>query len=157
VAFPPGEWLIEFRRTPPQSQPRDYFVFKRVSPPVHRLAVLRYSSVRAAPALYMYLDGLHETMGDGVPMEERWPKEDEVYGVFPMRQEPQDVGKVSDIDFSFVAQGKSGTSWLTHTHLWRRYDNWTFIFVYASTEVTSPEVLDEVQGRSELLAAPRSQ
>jgi hypothetical protein len=147
VAFPPGQWRLEFQGRDKSENYSwgDYFVFRRTGLPLHRLTVFRVPPGRAAPALYMYLDTLHETMADGIPILQRWPKLDVVESGFPLRLDPPDGASTNEIDISFTSKTQSGTSWLTHACLSRPYHGWTFILVYTSTEVTSPELVEDVR------------
>jgi hypothetical protein len=150
VAFPPGNWLLEFRGSDTNHAYSwgDYFVFRRTGQPPHRLTIFRIPPGNAAPALSMYLDTLWETMGDGVPVQQQWPKEDKVESGHPLRTDPPNLANANDIEFSFMSKMESGMSWLTHAHLSGFDDRWRYIIVYTSTEVTSPEILDTVRFHS---------
>jgi hypothetical protein len=150
VAFPPGQWSLELTRIQPDkndSKRPDYFVFKKAGDPVQRLAFLRRSPAIAPKHLYQLMDGLVETMGDGVPFEETKGPLD--YGsAFPMRQEPKDVTGAREIEFSFISNRRStGVSWLCHAVLFFK-EGWVFVIVHTSPEVTSPELIQDVHFRS---------
>jgi hypothetical protein len=156
VAFPPGNWFSEFQGSDTNHAYSwgDYFVFRRTGQPPHRLTIFRIPPGNAAPALYMYLDSLFETMGDGIPIQQQWPKEDKMESGHPLRTDPPDVADANDIEYSFMSKMESGMSWLTHVHLSGFDDRWRYIIVYTSTEVTSPEILDTVRFHSRFAQTP---
>jgi hypothetical protein len=157
VAFPPGEWSLEFTRIQPaknDSKRPDYFVFKKAGDRIQRLAFLRYSPAIARKHLYALMDGLAETMGDGVPMQDTKDPGDFGSAAFPIRQVPtditDDVTVTRVIEYSFISTRRStGVSWLCHTVLFST-DGWVFVIVHTSPDVTSPELIQDVHFRSRL-------
>lgn len=135
--------------SPSDGQPCDCFIFRKEGAAVHRLTFFRIHPTNAAPALYMYLDGLNETMGYG-RVAYGWFQADPHEAQVPLGFTPPDLLEAKEINYSFFTQKRSGTKWLSHAHLFRLRDGSTFIVVYSSTEVTSPETLERVYSRFDL-------
>ena len=149
VVFPAGEWLLEFRRVEPDSADLKpiYFVFKKLGAQLERLTFLRYSE---ASAPIWLLDTTGETMGDGIPFDQkqyRPPADGDT--VYPMRIDPQPMKSTDTrIVYSFIhVHAAPKPSWLCHTILFSR-ENAVFIIAHASTSVTNPETVEDVQSNS---------
>lgn len=153
VTFPGGEWSLEFQRLhQPESDNRnqpDYFVFKKLGGQLERLTFLRHRPTSPPRQLQFFLDGIGETMGDGIPNEEK-----NKYGgkgglIYPMRLVPQ-TPKETDrsISFSFIhVNPPSEPTWLCHTILFL-HDSSVFVIAHASTSAIDPNVVQDVQAHS---------
>lgn len=159
VAFPPGEWLLEFRRIEPSTsnyQLPDYHVFKRKGDRLERLTILRYLQTDTPRQLALMLDTVGETLGDGVP----WPDKKEknpVGEMFPLRTDPAEP-KLTErhLGYSFIhSLPQPAASWICHTHLFLQ-DNAVIIIAHASTSVITPEVVSKVQSGSRFLKVERN-
>jgi hypothetical protein len=154
VFFPPGKWTMEFRRLQPATNTwrPDYFVFTNESEPVHRLAFLKYPPRVAGRQLWSRIDGLHESMGEGVPPQERTG--DESYSITMMGNDlvslPPDP---TNISWSFISTRK-GLSWLCHATL-LNHDGSDFAVLYTSREVTLPSLRDDPVSKSGFLKRRR--
>lgn len=154
IAFPTGEWTLEYRRIHSATDAPDYFVFTKVADPLERLTFLRHPRTTPARQLVHFLDTIGESMGDGIPFEEK--KGD--YGVgeiHPMRLEPATPGRGErSIAYSFIhAHTAPAASWLCHSYLFL-HGGRVFVIVHASTSVISPAVVQNVHFRSEFVAMP---
>jgi hypothetical protein len=152
VAFPAGEWSLEFQRIQASTNALhlpDYFVFKKVSDPLERLTFLRYPPTTTPRQLAHMLDTVGETMGDGVPWQER--KEYSIGGeIHPMRLEPHSPTSTErTITFSFIhVRPSPAPAWLCHSFLFLHGGS-AFVLAHASTSVINPETVSDVHFRSE--------
>ena len=149
VEFPAGEWFLEFRRPPPTPNPQhrpDYFGFRKVAEVPERLAFQRYSPEIAAKHLSNYLDGLMESLGEGVlPEKPGYTGEEGVS--YPLCFEPPHgkmVPGIRLITCSFI-NTKAGRplNWLVHSRLSSK-NGWAFIVSHASPSVTHPETVQDL-------------
>ena len=149
VEFPAGDWLLEFRRTPPTPNPDhrpDYFGFRKVSDITERLGFRLYDPATAPDQLVHCLDGIAEDLGEGAPREEL--KTDATLGAtYPMRISPPLANIKPDTDhivFSFInIKPNRPLNWLCHAHLFSR-DRWTFVLFHASPSVTNPDTVQDI-------------
>jgi hypothetical protein len=154
VFFPPGKWTMEFRRLQSATNTwrPDYFVFRNESEPVHRLAFLKYPARVAGRELSSRIGGLQESMGEGVPPQERTG--DESYSITMLGNEllklPPDS---TSITWSFISTRK-GLSWLCHAAL-VNHDGSDFAVLYTSREVTLPSLLYDTISKSGFLKRRR--
>lgn len=150
IPFPPGQWSLEYQRTQLATNlwRPDYFVFRKVGDPIHRLAILRYSTGFPDKPLWQRIDTLHETMGEGVPPQER--RGDEGYSIAPMGNSlvnlPSDP---KDISWSFIST-RQDVSWLCHARLFWR-NGLVFAVLYTSPQVVKPDIIDTVVDRGKFV------
>jgi hypothetical protein len=153
IAFPAGEWLFEFQRIQHQTNSAfipDHFVFKRVGNRLERLTFLRYPPTTSPRRLDHMLDTIGETMGDGIPWEEKKLGGRSAGAIQPMRLMPYNPTPTERrIEYSFIHVLPSpAPSWLCHSILFS-HDGSSFVIAHASTSVIDPEVVGDVQFRSQ--------
>ena len=149
LEFPPGEWLLEFRRPRPTPNPAhrpDYFGFRKISNVPERLGFRLYEPDTAMAQLVRYLDGIGEDLGEGAPREELGiPAGDGA--TYPMRLQPtisHITPTTDDIAYSFISiRPNQPLNWLCHTHLFSRH-GWVFVAFHASPSVTNPDTVRDI-------------
>src|SRR5689334_21641126 len=106
IAFPAGEWSLEFQRIQaPTNSPylADYFVFKMFAERMERLTFLRYPPTVTPRQLGHMLDTIGETMGDGIPGEEKQSEDHGAGVIHPMRLMPASpTATERQIEYSFI-------------------------------------------------------
>jgi len=159
IAFPEGEWALRFQRIQHPTNSvliPDYFVFKRIGDRLERLTFLRHPPPTTPRQLALMMDTVGETMGDGLPWEEK-KKEDRSGGeIHSMRVEPPSPALTErTIAFSFIhVRPSPASSWLCHSFLFS-HDGSVFVIVHASTSVISPETVGDVKLRSQFFPNDR--
>jgi hypothetical protein len=155
IALPAGEWILEFRRVQlagADKTLRDYFTFKRVDADLERITIFRYRPGYPWPIRNM-LDGISETMGNGIPPEEEPNKggqEIHTMRLVPQAPKPED----KHITFSFISMRQPPSrSWLCHSYLFM-CDSYAFVLTHSSQVVISPEAVQDVGDGSRLLTTP---
>ena len=156
IAFPAGEWLLEFRRVQPVGAAaylRDYFTFKKVDGDFERLTFYRYRPECPTPLDHM-LDGLTEERGDGVPVEEWLQKTKTCEDTVSMRPVHDGSSKEKYIRFTFfVVQKLPLRSWLCHSYLFT-HQVFSFVITHSSQFVTNPITVADVGDKSRFLTSP---
>ncbi|MCD8535822.1 MAG: hypothetical protein LR011_13975 [Verrucomicrobia bacterium] len=153
IAFPEGEWSLEFQRIHAPTNDLhvpDYFVFKRVGDRLERLTFLRYPPTTTPRQLGHMLDTVGETMGDGLPWELKNAASRSGGVIHPLRVEPP-VPSATErhVTFSFIHVHPSpAPSWLCHAFLFS-HDSSAFVIAHSSTSVISPEDVQDVKSRSQ--------
>jgi len=160
VEFPPGQWSLEFRVSPPVPNPTsrpDYFGFRKVGGTLERLGFRRYSPATAPDQLVHLCDGIMEQLGEGAPKD--LVGSAEVGEVVPLRFDPV-LSRIKvdekDISFSFikVAQ-KHGPNWICFAHIYSS-DGWAFVVFHASPSVLDPYTAQSVSWISRDSTTPPS-
>jgi hypothetical protein len=149
IAFPAGEWTLEFQRLQNPTNSvfiPDYFVFKRVGDRLERLTFFRYPPTTTPRPLASMLDTVGETMGDGLPWEEKKAEDRSRGPIYSLRIDPPSPSATERrITFSFIyAAPDPAPSWLCHAFLFS-HDSSVFVIAHASTSVISPEPVQDVQ------------
>jgi hypothetical protein len=159
IAFPGGNWVLEFRRvhsvTNHLDQP-DYFVFRKAGGFPERLTFLLYLRTTTPRQLMHFLDTVGESMGDGIPFEEKQAGDYSTGEIHPMRLNPTTPTPTDrTIEYSFIyARDTPAPAWLCHSYLFL-HGGAVFVIAHASSSVISPTVVQDVQLRSEFLRRPR--
>src|SRR5687768_12660463 len=105
IAFPAGEWSLELQKIQAPTnhvELPDYFVFKKIGDQLERLTFLRYPPTIPPRKIAFMLDPVWETLGDGIPAEEKkeYSGEGEIH---PMRRQPESPSDTErTIAFSFI-------------------------------------------------------
>jgi hypothetical protein len=154
IAFPTGEWILEFRRVQPPGADvklRDYFTFKRVNGDLERMTIFRYKPGYPWPLVNM-LDGIGETMGNGIPPEEEPHKAGQE--IHPLMLEPRvPNSKDKYLNFTFISvQEPPSRCWLCHAYLFLR-EGYAFVLTHSSQSVINPNTIDDVGIHSRFLTA----
>ncbi len=165
--FPPGEWTLEFQRihhaaTQNKGQ-ADYTVFKKLGNKEERLTFLQFPASSPAQQLQHYLDTVGETLGDGIPQEQKMenrknePKKQSANSdsgkIHMMNTNPMNLTETTrTIYYSFIHVPPSPEpAWLCHTVLFLHEDA-VFIIALASTSSTDPDIVDDVQSSLRIAA-----
>ena len=154
VEFPAGNWILEFRLTPPNPNPShrpDYFGFKKTGDMPVRLGFRRYAPAIAPDNLSHLLDGIAEDLGEGAPSEVLGKGYYVDSTSNPLRFSPE-ISRMTktetDISFSFINIKPSRTlNWLCHAHLYSR-EGWVYVVFHASPSVIDPETVSLVSWTS---------
>jgi len=153
ITFPTGEWSLEFQHMQAPTNGLhlpDYFVFKRGGDRIERLTFLRYAPTTTPRQLAHMLDTVGETMGDGIPWEEKTQEGRPPGVIHPMRTIPGSPTLTElKIEYSFIlVRPGPAPSWLCHSILFHQGHS-TFVIAHASTSAIDPEVAEDVQFRSQ--------
>ena len=160
IAFPPGEWSLEFQRIQHPTNVvfmPDYFVFKRIGDRLERLTFLRHQPTVTPRRLGHMLDTIGETLGDGIPSEAKKSGDEWADRIHPMSLMPASpTATERQIQYSFIyVRPSPAPAWLCHSILFF-HDKSAIVIAHASTSVTDPETVEDVQFRSRLIPNTKS-
>jgi hypothetical protein len=140
ITLPLGKWQLEYSKVAAEPRDRDYYVFKKVADVPERVAVVRYQVDSDYP-LMNYIDGIMETLGNGIPGEAEVKKGGTAHFMAMPSNFPKDA---KDLNFSFIhVPALPELPWLSQVYLQRR-NGMTYAVVYASQRVIDPEVVMDV-------------